>query len=295
MDLKVKIYSAMPPFLKGWMTDSYMAVRRYRESRAARHPVRAAKVVEKPRVVYMSGFPRSGTTMLKYFFGSHPGLRQTEFNPVGFFRAWEMSKKCDEVLVDKSNHYIGTLPKIFAAYGGAVRACVIVRDPRDIIASICKYKENREVPRDDRYWPYWAEKHAELVEFAKSHGHADELFLVRYEDLVRFPAASKLAFLEWLGIEIHGALVNNIYTNQNPGESWDDSVHQRREVTDYSLQKWRQLKDPPEWARKLMGRWRQVPAAEEMMRLFGYDEGGFTEAAFDGGHATLYRPEEKEA
>lgn len=293
MDLKVKIYSAMPSFVKGWMTEGYMALRRYRETQAAKQPASAARPASaKPRVVYMTGFPRSGTTMLKYYFGSHPGLKQTPFNPVGFFHAWEMSEGCDEILIDKSNHYIDSLSKIFSAYGSAVRMCLIVRDPRDVIASITKYTENREVPRDERYWPYWRDMHLKLAKFARESEFAEGLFLVRYEDLVRFPVESKTAFLEWLGMDVAEGDVDNVYTNQNPGEGWDDSVHKRREVTDYSLQKWRQMEDPPDWARSLMGAWRKDAGAEEAMRLFGYDEGGFTVTALEGIKAAFFEPGE---
>ncbi|MEM9480764.1 MAG: sulfotransferase [Verrucomicrobiota bacterium] len=294
MDLKVKIYSAMPPLLKEWMTDGYMALRSFRESRAMRSAKNVGRVVAKPRVVYLSGFPRSGTTMLKYYFGDYPGLEQTSFNPVGFFRAWNLSKGRDGILVDKSNHYIRTLPKIFEAYGRSVRVCIIIRDPRDCIASLVKYQENREVPRDERFWPYWLEVHSGFLDFVEKSELADCLWMLRYEDLVRYPVEAKTKYLEWVGLEIDSEEVSNEYTNQNPNESWDDSVHHRREVTDYALQKWNNETDYPDWAKKLLSSWKDGGETEEMMSLFGYNEEGFAARAdFDGGKGTFFQPAER--
>ena len=134
MDIKVKIYQSMPAAAKLGITAGYIQLRKWREEREARraNPRTESGPIE---VVYMTGFPRSGTTVLKYFFASHPGLRQTAFNPKGFFEAWDQARSGsdDEILVDKSNHYIYAVENLFASYGRAVRLCVMVRDPRDCL------------------------------------------------------------------------------------------------------------------------------------------------------------------
>jgi len=283
MDFKVKIYSAMPSTAKGMLTSGYIRLRKRRERRAAQLQA-LPEQGRRPRIVYLTGFPRSGTTMLKYYYGSQPGLRQTPFNPAGFHRTWAMAAADDgdEILVDKSNHYLYAFDQLFAAYGDAVRLCVIVRDPRDCIASFIHYHENREVPRTPAFWPYWAEQHANLARFARTSRFSHCVHIVRYEDLVRFPEQAKASYLQWLGFDIDAGDLDRHYEVQNPGESWHDSVFERREVGGHALQKWRSVKSPPAWAASLLPAWQDDPGATAMMQLFGYDAGGVTEPQLHG-------------
>ena len=289
MDIKVKIYQSMPAVAKLGMTTGYIQLRKWREEREARRG-RPQVEPEPVQVVYLSGFPRSGTTMLKYYFASHEGVKQSPFNPKGFFEAWDQAKTCDEILADKSNHYIYAVENLFAAYGRAVRLCVIVRDPRDCLVSFTKYQENREVPRDQGYWPYWSRQHARLLHFGEESEFGDCLYLVRYEDLVRFPEASKADFLKWLGFEVSAEDLDRRYRNENPEEGWHDSVHDYREVNDHALQKWRQAGKLPGWARENLAGWKRHPQTSELMKAFGYDEEGFTEPQFVAEKCRFFRP-----
>ncbi len=278
MDFKVKIYSAMPSTAKGMLTSGYIRLRKRRERRAAQLQV-LPEQGRRPRIVYLSGFPRSGTTMLKYYYGSHPGLRQTPFNPAGFHRTWAMAAadKRDEILVDKSNHYLYAFDQLFAAYGDAVRLCVIVRDPRDCIASFIHYHENRELargrlpsgPTGRSNTPILRDSHRPAVSATACISSA-----TRY--LVRFPEQAKASYLQWLGFDIDAGDLDRHYEVQNPGESWHDSVFERREVGGHALQKWRSVKSPPAWAASLLPAWQDDPGATAMMQLFGYDAGGVT-------------------
>jgi len=140
MSLKVKIYSAMPSFVKEAMTRVYIALRSRREAAAAKQL--GGNHDDSIRVVYITGFPRSGTTMLKYYFAAHDGLRQTAFSPVGFFDAWQQADDAgSDILVDKSNHYIYALDTLFKGCGQGARVVVILRDPRDCLVSFAKYEE----------------------------------------------------------------------------------------------------------------------------------------------------------
>ena len=283
MDLKVKIYSAMPAAAKGMLTTGYIRLRKRHERRAAQLQ-ELPEQGQRPRIVYLTGFPRSGTTMLKYYYGSHPGLRQTPFNPAGFHHAWALAETADhdEILVDKSNHYIYAIDQLFAAYGDAVRLCVIVRDPRDCIASFIHYRENREVPRGPAFWPYWAGQHANLVRFARASRYGHCVHIVRYEDLVRFPEQAKATYLQWLGFDVSAGDLDRHYEVQNPGESWHDSVCEPREVGGHALQKWRTVESPPEWAARLLPAWQDDPEATAMMQLFGYGADGLTDTQLHG-------------
>lgn len=294
MEFLLKLYTAMPSAFKRSLTSTYINVRKAKESRAARRLEKlphAAYPDGRPRVCYMSGFPRSGTTMLKYYFGSHPGLVQTSFTTKGFFSAWEKAEELatgNEILIDKSNHYIYSLENIFRAYGDAVKACIIVRDPRDSLVSFASYQENREVPRDHRYWDYWAHQHQQLIDFAETSPHGKHLFVIRYEELVRFPEHAKAAFLTWLGIPTRADQINREYVNQNPGEGWDDSVHKRRDVSDYAIQKWTKTDPIPSEMVPVLDSWRENAKARQLMHLFGYNADGFTTPALDGPGFTFF-------
>ena len=298
MELLLRVYTAMPSALKRAMTSTYIGVRKAKEAHAASKQSElphAPYADGRPRVCYMSGFPRSGTTMLKYYFGSHPGLVQTSFTTKGFFSAWEKSAALaskGEILIDKSNHYIYSLENIFRAYGNAVKACIVVRDPRDSLVSFANYQENREVPRDIRFWHYWTKQHRNLLEFAERSPYAKNLFVIRYEELVRFPEHAKVTFLNWLGIETAPTDVTREYVNQNPGEGWDDSVHERRTVSDYAIQKWTKMDQLSPKMAKVLESWQHHSDVREMMRLFGYDEAGFTQPALQNeGFVFLRQPE----
>ncbi|MGK0186948.1 MAG: hypothetical protein ACI9R3_002733 [Verrucomicrobiales bacterium] len=294
MEFLLKIYTAMPSAIKRSLTSTYIQVRKAKESRAARklsQQSHAPYADGRPRVCYMSGFPRSGTTMLKYYFGSHPGLVQTSFTTRGFFSAWEKAEELapgNEILIDKSNHYIYSLENIFRAYGDAVKACIVVRDPRDSLVSFANYQENREVPRDVHYWDYWAQQHRKLIDYAEASPHGKNLFVIRYEELVRYPEHAKAAFLTWLGIPTLAENIDREYVNQNPGEGWDDSVHKRRDVSDYAIQKWTKTEPLAADRVKVLGAWQENAQAREMMHLFGYDAEGFTTPGLDGPGFTFF-------
>lgn len=294
MNLKVKVYSAMPAPARRALTVAYIRMRALRERHAAEIQELPAQG-KPPRVVYMTGFPRSGTTMLKYFFGSHPGLHQTPFNPVGFFHAWNLANERDgdEVLIDKSNHYIYALRKLFSAYGDAVRACVIVRDPRDCLVSCTNYQENREVPRSANFWRYWSKQHSDLLDFAKHARHGNCVHIVRYEDLVRFPEQAKAGFLQWLGFDVSAADVDRRYEIHNPGESWHDSVFEYREVGDHALQKWQRAGDLPPWANQILPAWQDDAEVSSTMAAFGYGETGFVDEPLSP-DCHFFRPEHSE-
>ncbi|MEZ5327197.1 MAG: sulfotransferase [Verrucomicrobiales bacterium] len=300
MELLLKVYTAMPSALKRSMTSTYIGLRKLKEARLSRKLSNLPHQPfpdGRPRVCYMSGFPRSGTTMLKYYFGTHPGLVQTSFTTKGFFSAWEKAEELasgNEILIDKSNHYIYSLENIFRAYGDAVKACIVVRDPRDSLVSFANYQENREVPRDSSYWSYWARQHRGLIDFAKRSPLGKNLFVIRYEELVRYPEHAKAAFLTWLGIPTAPESINREYVNQNPGEGWDDSVHKRRDVSDYAIQKWTKMGQLPDTLTSVLGSWQENSEAREMMRLFGYHETGFTRPALSGEEFVFYRPDDAE-
>ena len=272
MDLKVKVYSLMPGWAKAVLTRAYIQTRARRE-KALANSLPVASFDDPPgtpELVYITGFPRCGTTMMKYYLGSYPGLVQTKFDPVGFYKTWTEAQAVEEILVDKSNHYIYSVANIFRACGSQVRLACVVRDPRDCLVSFQKYHENREVPRSERFWRYWASMHRDFLSTVREAPVCSCVFVVRYEDLVRHPAEAKAAFLSWIGIEVDASTLDDTYTIAHEGEGWHDSVHDHRTVGGFALEKWRQADASDATLQRLLGAWRENPEAAELMALFGY-------------------------
>ena len=270
------------------MTRVYIATRSWREAGAAG---RFSRIEEgKVKVVYVTGFPRNGTTLLKYYFSGFNGLKQTAFTPVGFFDAWNQAAHSDEILVDKSNHYIYSLKPLFTCCRRDVRVVVIIRDPRDSLVSLASYKENREVPRDQRYWNSWDKQHRDLLDYLENGAFNDCLFVLRYEDLVRFPEQAKATFLNWLGIEASGADLDRTYRNEHPDEGWHDSVHDHREVGTHALQKWRKEKNVPVWCRVRLQQLDNHEDVRKTMAVCGYTDDGFSELPPMSGPAKWFCP-----
>ena len=262
----------MPGFVKAYLTRSYIRMRASREQALAASLPEPdfSESTPTPELVYITGFPRSGTTMMKYYLGSYPGLAQTKFDPIGFFKAWEEATSSEDILIDKSNHYIYSVRNIFRSCGKRVRLACVVRDPRDCLVSFLKYHENREVPRSDAFWKYWAEMHRDFLSAAREPDWCDCVFVLRYEDLVRFPVEAKAAFLQWIGLEADAANLDDSYTIAHEGEGWHDSVHDHRKVGGFALEKWRQADVGDAALQARLGKWVDDPEVAELMRLFGY-------------------------
>lgn len=302
MNLKVAVYSALPALMRKGLTKHYITLREKRERRFAEQNPAASVAVDVDsgsgddlKVIYVSGFPRSGTTLLKYFFGSGEGFLQTPFDPSGFQKAWlESQQASDVVLVDKSNHYIYSAENIFRACGRRAALVSTVRDPRDCIASFLHYHENREVPRDMKFWDYWARQHARFFEFAQQSEYGDRIVVLRYEDLVREPELSKAFFLEALGQQCDLDEIDASYTNQNPGEGWDDSVHERSQVSTFALSKWRQVENPDRLLQELFDGWKNHEEASRLMNLLGYTDEGFGELKLAPVNFHFFRIDERD-
>jgi hypothetical protein len=303
MDIKVAVYSLMPSVFRQGLTKSYIAMRKARERRFAElNPalpsgLDAGKTMGEDdlKVVYVTGFPRSGTTVLKYFFGTAEGFVQTPFDPSGFQKAWlQAQDSSGEVLVDKSNHYVYSADNIFRACGRRAAMVSVVRDPRDCIVSFLRYHENREVPRGMKFWDYWTEMHEKFFSFAEQSDCGDRIIVVRYEDLVTHPEAAKAYFLSSLGRDFSSDELDSSYVNQNPGEGWDDSVHDHVRISTFALSKWRQLKDPSPELRRLLDAWRDHPAAARLMARLGYTEEGFEELQMRPSNFHFFSPNRSE-
>ena len=290
MDLRLKIFSRLPRRLQVFVTHAFIRYRALREWLAAiRPPQAAARPDGKPRVVFVTGFPRTGTTVLKYHFGEYPGLRMTKFDPSGFYVPWRDARHSDDIVIDKSNHYIRSVNHIFKACGEQAAVCCIVRDPRDSLLSLLSFPEAREIPRDVRFWAAWQRQYDHFLSFAARSGLGHRMYLLRYEDFVQHPGEAKRDFLEWLGMDLGLAEITGEYTIPFPDEVKQDKVHQYRAIQQAARETWRHA-EMDEATRQLIEGWRTNAPAAELMRSLGYTDGETTAPTLtvDGLH--LFRP-----
>ena len=222
----------------------------------------------KIRVVYITGMPRTGTSLAKNYLGDYPGLEALNFQRGGFLHAWRASKNTNNVIVDKATHYIRNLEKIHRAYGNQVAYCCLIRDPRDELLSLLETSRHREIKRDKRFWHQWARNYARYLRFAKKVGDDSRCYLIRYEDLVRWPVAVKGDFLTWLGLDASQEALTSTYRILNRDDIQDWKVEERRTITSKSVERWKMESDPERV--DLFGTWQDIAEAEGLMKMMGY-------------------------
>jgi len=141
----------------------------------------SSQQVDEDLKIFISGFPRAGTTMLRRIMLSFDGCRinrkvseehpitdVTNYNvkkqPFGYFKRFAPPYNYKELI--ESHHY-----KIIS----------MLRDPRDVLVS-----KHREIGSD--IYRYWVEPRIVIrncKEYLNNIGNPDVLF-IRYEDLVRY-------------------------------------------------------------------------------------------------------------
>jgi len=208
-------------------------------------PEKNGGLVLKPKVVYILGLPRTGSTLAKRYLGEFKDY--FVLVPYGDFRqAWERAQtvQAHQIVVDKNTTNLRNVSEIYGAYGNRVVYCGIVRDPRDEFVSLFETTRHGKIPRDPSFWTYWCESYSGLLDFAARASSAGaRVALVRYEDLVRFPRAIKGRFLEWLGIPFSTADITETYTPLEAfaterDRSEDFKTHRTNRVHDASVGRW---------------------------------------------------------
>jgi hypothetical protein len=247
-------------------------IRRIRETWAALNPVRLETACQRPRVVYMTGMPRTGTSLSKNYLGAYHGLKVIRFQMGGFMYAWKAAEQPDAIVIDKATHYIRSLRKIHRAYGNQVAFYCLVRDPRDELVSLLERSIHREIHRDERFWRQWARTYNAYLEFAKSVAEPRVCYLMRYEDLVRWPVEAKISFLTWLGLDVHAGTITPGYSVSHKDDIQDWKVKDRQTVTTLSIGQWRKVNDPQ--VQTLLTHWQRMDEAAALMNRLGYTEDG---------------------
>ncbi len=272
MNPKVRVFSTLPEFAKHWVTSCYIPYRIVVESAFAEIFERLDRGKNgRLRAVYLTGLPRSGTTVMKYYFSQYPGLTMQPFDPAGFQVTWGAIRRREEntLRVDKSNHYVQAPWRIFKGCGSRAAICCMVRDPRDSLLSLMSFPESREVPRDYRFWKYWHRTYRNFLDFAEQSPFGRNIFFLRMEDFAAFPVEAKTAYLSWLGIDPEVETINNKYALPEIQEFVSDKVHSWSAVSTEPVERWRRTKLSGE-AEKLLAGWRDFPPAAALMSELGY-------------------------
>jgi len=273
----------MPGVVKDLLTGAYIPYRRIMEnSYAARLSRQLSPTEGALRVVYLSGFPRTGTTALKYYFADYPGLVMFPFDPAGFFKAWQHTQTISdsEIVVDKSNHYVQAPDILFRGLGQRAALCVIVRDPRDSLLSLQSFTESREAPRDIQFWDYWARTYSKFLKFASTSQFGKRVFLLRYEDFISNPCAAKRRYLGWIGIDPTVVEITNQYPLPERREFLSDKVHAYTEIKAGGIERWKDFAGSSDVSVLLNG-WREHSDARQIMERLGYGPDGIVHPILD--------------
>jgi hypothetical protein len=228
----------------------------------------------RPRVVFMTGMPRSGTTLAKRYLGEHPDLA---IAPAGKYQdgwAFAMEAPKDKIVVFKNTRNMPILPEIYTAYGNRAWFFCLVRDPRDELASLFETDIHPEVPRNEMFWPLWKERYLSFFDFCRRYGQKNiGIALLRYEDLVLNPSRTKAAFLNWLGLPLAKLdpcyrTIPEIALGPRRGEDW--KTHQYGKIHAASLGRW--CHETKTDRLRTMSHYKLCDGVIELMHMFGYTE-----------------------
>jgi hypothetical protein len=115
-------------------------------------------------------------------------------------------------IVEKTERDWRLLRLVAEIWPGA-RYLVLVRDFRDVVASVLAFNERRGWPAFGRQYVESDERYVELLrgyalELARSaRAHGDRARVVRYEDLILEPETTLKGLLEWTGLDAEPALM----------------------------------------------------------------------------------------
>lgn len=204
---------------------------------------------EPPRVIYVTSLPRSGSTVTKRFLGDHPSISLTGMSPShNWWDAWcrqRLVSWFNKVVLDKRTLYIHHLETILSTFGRHVKILLVIRDPRDELASLMDFDRHQSVPRDESFYDYWLKTYRRALNVLTDQATKNDSKLLRYEDLAQHPEVIKSYFLKWIGLRETNT--NNYYRTACPSiarsssPNEDRKTHQQSTITDTSVGRWRDV------------------------------------------------------
>jgi hypothetical protein len=145
-----------------------------------------------------------------------------------------------------------------------LRALVLLRDPRDVLCSLRSFGAREQVAKENRFMagataetfaPYWANVYDGLTRYGK------QVYVLRYEDLIRAPVDEGERILDWLGLPCDAAQREAMHAASG------FTAHGTAASTTASVARWRSELTDDEVATI-------EAAAGEVMERFGYARAG---------------------
>lgn len=259
---------------------------------------------ERPHV-FITGAPRSGTTLVKTILCAHPELGGGDYESTGIFRPRDlMAYHCGEISLPEMNRLVRTSPTLLSFYdsvadrlldyhGGQrfvdkvwpgfgrlrfvprlvpnARWLHVIRDGRDCY---CSARHHPNVPQArslDAFAKYW-----QSCIYKADALPSTRTFTVRYEALCREPDATIRAIMSFLEMETH--VLQFDAAARGRGTMKKRAPHGRlvQEITTATVDRWR-----GELAESEHSRFLEI-AGSTLERL-GYLESSQEEASFMSG------------
>ena len=141
-------------------------------------------------------------------------------------------------------HFPDVYPRLMRELYPAAREIFLVRDFRDMVASMIAYNERKgfddfgrnKVGSDEAWLDYLRQTFLVLRNTWRDRG--EEARLVRYEDLVRDPMSALPPILDYLGLDADPATVSRLIAAASP-DSPDLRGHGTTDSPDASIGRWR--------------------------------------------------------
>lgn len=225
---------------------------------------------DKPRVIYMTGMPRTGSSLMKNYLGSYPGMQIMPFQKDGFHKTYALARKNNEsILIDKSTSYIEHPDYLFDAYGKQISLFCIVRDPRDQYLSLLSFKGHTGQSRNTQFWHQWYHKYSNLLKYIQEKSDF-KIALLRYEDLVRTPIDAKSFFVAWSGLKLKPELISSTYKVAYQDDIQDNKVVLANKPFESSIGKHLEVSDSS--ISTTINYYKKHEKIRILMKLFGYSE-----------------------
>jgi hypothetical protein len=242
-----------------------------------------------PRIIFMTGMPRSGSTLAKRFLGKHPSIVIAP--PGTYTEGWSfaISIAKDKIVVFKNTRNMPILRKIYSKYGNRAWFLGIVRDPRDELVSLLETDIHEEIPRDETFWNLWYQRYLTFLDFAVEYQRkGTKIGILRYEDLVMNPIKTKRAFLNWLELPCFDLSreYEPIHEMALKGKGEDWKTHRQNRVHTASIGRWCQETAGDKLRTILF--YKQHQGAERLMEMFGYGE-SLTDPQLEWGSLSFLR------
>lgn len=188
------------------------------------------------RAVFITGCPRSGTTLAKRYLGTHPSIHIAPYiglyypNKLQTFGAFK-ELSFSEITVFKQNSWvvdndkwspdktaIPFLKKMFPK----CHFVLVVRNPSATLASLKETDRHPEVPKDESFPLWWVDLYKNALKDLEGTSN----LIVRYEDLVKKPYDVKKEFCNMLDIrydpEMHDVRYDAAAKNDPHSDVFED-------------------------------------------------------------------------